>query len=149
MTALLYSLDYHHWFMLGLLFLVLDGLTRNSLPMWLGLTALTVGLARLLLPLLGLHIGWWVQFGVAAALLPLFLFGWWWRDLRAPRHLPEELVGRRVRLDRPLRRGRGKLWLDGRRWPITGPELPAEAEVEIQAREGLAFRVEAVENTRP
>ncbi|GEM_PF-4533483 len=149
MTALLYSLDYHHWFMLGLLCLVLDGLTRNSLPMWLGLTALTVGLAQLLLPLAGLHTGWPAQLWMVAALLPCFLFGWWWRDLRAPRHLPAELVGRRARLDKPLRRGRGKLWLDGRRWPVTGADLPAGTEVEIQARQGLAFRVEAVENTRP
>ena len=109
MTALLYSLDYHHWLMLGLLCLVLDGLTRNSLPMWLGLTALTVGLAQLLLPLGGLHPGWQAQLWMAAALLPFFLFGWWWRDLRAPRHLPAGLVGRRARLDQPVRRGRGKL----------------------------------------
>jgi len=149
MTAFLYSLDYHHWFMLGLLGLVVDGLTRNSLPMWLALTALTVGVAQLLLPLAGLHTGWQAQFKLGGALLPLFLFGWWWRDLRTPRQLPEELVGHRARLDRPLRRGRGKLWLQGRRWPVTGPDLSAGTEVEIQARQGLAFRVEAVENTRP
>ncbi len=77
MTALLYSLDYHHWFMVGLLFLVVDGVTRNSLPLWLGLTALSVGLALLFLPLAGLHPGWLEQFWMAAGLLPLYLFGWW------------------------------------------------------------------------
>lgn len=149
MTALLYSLDYHHWFMVGLLFLVLDGVTRNSLPLWLGLTALSVGLALLFLPLLGLHFGWLEQLWLAVGLLPAYLFGWWWLDLRARRHLPEALVGRRGPLDKPLRRGRGRLWLDDRRWPVTGPELPAGTEVEIQAREELAYRVEPVENTRP
>lgn len=149
MTELLYSLDYHHWIMAGLFALVVDALTRNSLPMWLGLTALTEGLVILLLPLAGLYAGWWAQGILFAMLVPFFLAGWWFFDLRPPRHLPDAFVGRRARLDKPLRKGRGRLWLDGRRWPVTGPDLPAGTEVEIQTRQALAFRVQPVENTRP
>ena len=149
MTALLYSLDYHHWIMAGLILLVLDAVTRTSLPMWLGLAGIGLGLALLLLPLAGLHLDWRGQFGLLAALLPFAFFGWWFLDLRLSRRLPGHLLGRRARLEEPLRGGRGELWLDGRRWPITGPELPAGTEVEIQARQTLAFRVQAVENTRP
>lgn len=149
MTEILYSLDYHHWIMAGLFALVLDALTRNSLPMWLGLAALVVGVALLLLPLVGIHPGWQRQGQLFAAVAPLFLAGWWFFDLRPPRVLPDAYVGRRARLDKPLRGGRGRLWLDGRRWPVTGPDLPAGTEVEIQTRQALAFRVQPVENTRP
>lgn len=149
MTALLYSLDYHHWIMAGLLFLVLDAITRTSLPMWLGLAALADGLAVLLLPLAGVAMGWRAQFGVFAGLLPLVLIGWWWFDLRLPRRLPAHLIGQRVRLEQPLHNGRGEVRIDGRHWPVRGPELPAGTEVEISDRQALAFRVQAVENTRP
>jgi hypothetical protein len=149
MTALLYSLDYHHWIMVGLFCLVLDAVTRSSAPMWLGLAALVEGFGVLLAPLGGIHPGWQTQLVSFAMILPFSLLGWWWLDLRLPRHLPAHLVGRRVRLEQPLHDGRGELRIDGRHWPVRGPDLPAGTEVEISARGPLAFRVQAVENTRP
>lgn len=144
MTALLFELAYYHWIMAGLICLVLDGFLRISVLMWLGLAAVLEGVLLLVLPLWGLYLAWSEQGLLFLALLPFFLYAWWRYDF-----LPGALLGRRARLESPLRDGRGHVRLDERRWPVTGPDLPAGTEVEIRSRSPVAFRVQAVDNTRP
>lgn len=144
MTALLFELAYYHWIMAGLICLVLDGFLRISVLMWLGLAAVLEGVLLLVLPLWGLYLGWSEQLLLLLALLPLFLYAWWRYDF-----LPGTLLGRHARLAAPLRGGRGDIRLGERRWPVTGPDLPAGTQVEIRGRSLVAFRVQAVDNTRP
>lgn len=153
MTDLLFALGYHHWLIAGLLLLILDGFTRDSLPMWLGFTAVAMGVALLLLPWFGVHLAWTGQLLVAAPLLVLALYAWRRYEHGHPEHrrprLPAELVGREGMLVTALCDGRGEVRVEGTVWPATGPDLPVNTPVIIRAVTAVAFRVEAADNTRP
>lgn len=152
MTELLYALGYHHFLIAALVLLILDGLTRNTLPMWLGFVAALEGLALLVLPWFGIHLAWNGQLLLALVLLVPALYAWR-RYERGPAGvnagLPVDLVGREGRLVTPIREGVGEIRVEGTTWPVTGPELAEGARVRITGVTTVAFRVEAADNTRP
>ena len=67
MIEWLFGLDYYHWILFGLVLLIAEVFVGGSFLMWIGFSALVLGLLLLLLPLVGIHLGWeWqlVLFGI-------------------------------------------------------------------------------------
>lgn len=150
----LYSLDYHHWILLGLLLLVLEVFVGGSLLMWNGLSAICVGLLVLLLPLLGIHPGWELQlilFGIGG-LAALYA---WRRYVREPAPADAPALNRRganhvgkvVVLAEPIQNGTGYVYLDDTRWAVNGPELPVGTRVRLLSLDDMVFRVEQADNS--
>lgn len=149
----LYTLDYHHWILLGLLLLVLEVFVGGSLLMWNGLSAICVGILVLLLPLFGIYPGWEMQltmFGVGG-LAALYA---WRRYVRDPVAADAPALNRRgashvgevVKLDEAIENGTGYIHLDDTRWTVRGPDLPTGSRIRLVALNDMVFQAEPVDN---
>ena len=56
----------------------------------------------------------------------------------------EQYIGRRVTLSEAIEQGVGKVRMDDSHWKVTGPDLPAGAEVRITGANGAVLTVEQV-----
>jgi membrane protein implicated in regulation of membrane protease activity len=145
MWTLLLSLGSWNWFIAGAILLVLEVLAPGTFMLWLGLSALLVGL-------ISLAVDWaWqyqlVAFAVfAGAAIPL------WRQLgaraKAPTDQPflnrraDAFIGRIFTLEKPIIDGSGTVGIDDTVWRITGPDCPSGSRVKVAAVHGATLRVE-------
>jgi inner membrane protein len=59
-----------------------------------------------------------------------------------------QCVGQRGALALPIVNGRGRIQLGDGSWPVTGPDLPAGATVEVIGADGTLLRVQPVAEVR-
>ena len=146
----LYGLDYYHWILFGLMLLIAEIFIGGSFMMWIGFSALLIGFALLLLPLLGIHLSWqWqlVLFGIGAV-VALYL---WRRYVKDEEGLDSGLnqrgsdwVGKVVPLKEAIVNGQGRIVIYDTHWRVTGPDLPAGTQVRLLSLENMVYTVEAV-----
>lgn len=153
MIEWLYSLDFYHWILFGLVLLVAEVFVGGSFMMWMGFSAILVGLLLLLLPLAGIHMDWeWqlIIFG-GGALVALYL----WRryvteepQTEAPglNQRGSDLVGRVVPLKDAIHHGTGIVVIHDTHWKVSGPDLPAGTMVKLLALNDQVFTVTPVDD---
>lgn len=139
----LLGLDYHHWLLAGLVILVLELVVRQWLLFWTGMAAALTGLLVLLLPLAGVHLAWGAQIAVFVGFALIFPVLRGINVLLATGEQPR--VGEEYQLESDLKNRRGYILFNDRRWPVSGPDLPAGTRVRISARALLTFEVEPTE----
>jgi membrane protein implicated in regulation of membrane protease activity len=135
------------WVVGGLILLGIELVVPGGVLVWLGLSAIVVGLATLLLPL-----GWPVQWLLYGVLSIVSLVAWM-RYARARGeaesdrpHLnqrAEQLVGRHALLKDAIENGFGRIELGDSVWRVAGPDLPQGAVVVVVGYDGAVLRVEA------
>lgn len=141
--TLMDQLLYWHWLLAGLGLLILEMFTPSGFVLlWMGLSAVLVGLLATFLP--------WqaelVLFSVLSIVLVLAFKRL--RPAPGPTDAPtlnrrgESYVGRVFTLNDPIVNGIGKLHVDDSQWRIAGPELPAGSQVRVTQAEGATLRVE-------
>ncbi|MGK9173990.1 NfeD family protein [Yokenella regensburgei] len=147
MIALLFEHAWIFWLSLGGLLLAAEMLGGNGYLLWSGVAAVITGLLVWVVPL-----GWEWQ-GVLFALLTLAAAWLWWlwlskrvRDQKpadaALNQRGQQLVGRRFTLDNALVNGRGHMRVGDSSWPVSASnDLPAGANVEVVAVEGITLRI--------
>jgi hypothetical protein len=148
MIEWLYDLDFHHWILLGLLLLVIEVFIGGGLFMWLGFSAVALGLLVLLGPLVGIHLSWQWQLGLfgLGALLALYA---WRRYLRDPLSAGRAgLVGKVATLETDLHDGVGFVSVYDMRWRVTGPDLHAGTRVRLVSMDDTTFTVEPVDQDK-
>lgn len=147
MSALLTSLVYWHWFILGVVLMAAEALLPGSFLIWFGAGALATGILVFLAPALPWQAQW-----VAFAVISLASIVWWRRHggrfARQPSHptLNQRgagYVGRRFTLAEAIVDGVGRLHVDDTMWRIEGADLPAGATVIVIGVDGNALRVAA------
>jgi membrane protein implicated in regulation of membrane protease activity len=145
MGTLIASLGAWNWFIAGGLLLIVEIIAPGTFMLWLGLSALLVGLISL-----AVDWPWQAQFVAFAAfsvgMIPL------WRRLAARVGAPNDqpflnrrahaFVGRIFTLDKPIIDGRGTMAIDDSIWRISGPDCPAGSRVKVTQVEGGSLRVE-------
>ncbi|MDF1821022.1 MAG: NfeD family protein [Alcanivoracaceae bacterium] len=152
MIEWLYDLDFHHWILLGLLLLVIEVFIGGGFFMWIGFSAVALGLLVLMGPLVGIHLSWQWQlslFGLGA-LLALYA---WRRYVRDPvsaegaglNRRGADLVGKVTTLKTDLRNGQGYVSVYDTRWRVTGPDLDAGTRVRLVSMDDMTFTVEPVD----
>ena len=135
---------YWHWWVAGLGFLTLEAFLPGAIFLWMGISALVVGVLALLAPALG----WQVEFAVFAVLSIVSVFAW--RKYRpqissdqpALNRRGESYVGRQFTLEQAIVNGTGKVRVDDSQWRITGPDLPVGARVRVTRADGATLHVE-------
>jgi membrane protein implicated in regulation of membrane protease activity len=135
-----------NWFILAAVLLVLEMLAPGAFMLWLGLSAILVGLISL-----AVEWSWQAQliaFGVfAVASLPAWRH--FARKVEAPSESPflnrraQGYVGRVFTLDKPIVDGVGTIRIDDTIWRVTGPDCPAGSRVKIAHADGVNLLVEA------
>lgn len=147
MSALLTSLVFWHWFILGVVLMAAEALLPGSFLIWFGVGALATGSLLFLLPTLPWQAQW-----IAFAVISLASIVAWRRHggrlARDDSHPTlnqrgAQYVGRRFTLQEAIVDGVGRLHVDDTMWRIEGVDLPAGAAIMVIGVDGNALRVAA------
>jgi len=143
---MLEHLTYWHWFIFGLLLLILELMVPGAFFLSMGVAAGGVGVLLWLLPALR----WEYQFlifGVLSVVTVLF-----WRRYMSDRpqvsdqpylnRRGEQYIGRSFTLEEAMVNGSGKIRVDDSTWKIYGQDRPAGAQVTITGVDGVVLLVE-------
>ena len=142
-----------NWFILGAALLVVEILAPGVYLLWLGIAAILTGLLSFLLSNSGIW-GWQAQVLVFLALSVICVLigrrvfptsGSEDTDEPLLNQRERQLVGRTATLEEPIREGHGRIRLGDTLWRVTGPELPAGAQVRVTDAAGGRLTVVAVE----
>jgi hypothetical protein len=139
MLDYLITLGGWNWFILGALLLLIEVIAPGTFMLWLGLSAVVVGLISLV-------VDWAWQFQLATfALLAIASIILWWRlspRKDEPREQPflnrraEGFVGRVFTLEKPIVDGSGTVKIGDTFWMVRGPDTPAGARVRVTDADG-------------
>lgn len=144
------TIVYWHWWALAGVFFVLELLSMSFFFLWLGASALGVGIILLIVP----DISWEIQFMLWAAIAVVDIFVWRMYKAKNPSvnksdepHLNkrgDQYVGRVFTLDAPIVNGFGKVKVDDSTWKVECSEdLTAGAKVTVTTVDGTVLQVEA------
>jgi len=145
MWTYIFTPGYWDWFIAAAVLLMLEVLAPGTFMLWLGVSAVLVGLISL-----GIDWAWEYQllafaaFSIAA--IPL------WRSLgaraKAATDQPflnrraDAFVGRVFTLEKPIVGGNGTIGIGDTVWRISGPDCPSGSKVKVAAVDGATLRVE-------
>jgi hypothetical protein len=137
---------YWHWWVLGLLLLVVEMLSPTGFfLLWIGAAAVLVGALAWLAPALG----WEVEVMLFGVLSVASFFAWKrLRPVPTPSDQPalnrrgQSYVGRTFTLTAPIVNGVGKLHVDDSQWRISGPDAGAGTQVKVVAVDGATLKVD-------
>lgn len=137
-----------HWWVLGLVLLVLEIFIPGTVLLWFGVAALIVGTLSAVLPM-----PWQLEVLLFAALgvASLLAFRTWYRQhperIQGPplNQRAQSLIGQVYTLQQSIENGRGKLQIGDAYWSVRGPDLPAGTRVRVVAVEDMVLSVEAVQ----
>ncbi len=141
------SLGSWNWFIAAAAFLFIEVLAPGIFMLWLGLSAILVGI-------ISLAVVWsWQAQLIAFAFFALVSVPAWrhfGRTAAPPLDNPflnrraEGYVGRVFTLERPIVDGVGAVRIDDTVWRVRGPDCPAGSRVRIARCDGANLLVEAV-----
>jgi inner membrane protein len=139
-------LGHWNWFILAALLFLIEVLAPGSFMMWLGLSAILIGL-------ISLAVDWsWQAQLIAFAVFAIAAIPAWRHFARKVEPLvdrpflnrrAEGYVGRVFTLDKPIVDGVGTVHIDDTVWRISGPDCPAGSRVKIARADGANLLVEA------
>ena len=145
MMSTITSLGIWNWFIVGGILLAIEVLAPGTFMLWLGLSALLVGI-------ISLFIDWpWQMQFVAFAVFAIASIPIWHRVGRrtmAPVDQPflnrrsEAFVGQVFTLDKPIVNGSGTVRVGDTVWRVTGPDSPAGSRVKVTRADGATLYVE-------
>jgi membrane protein implicated in regulation of membrane protease activity len=145
MMSTITSLGIWNWFIVGGILLAIEVLAPGTFMLWLGLSALLVGI-------ISLFIDWpWQMQFVAFAVFAIASIPIWHRvgrRIAAPVDQPflnrrsEAFVGQVFTLDKPILNGSGTVRVGDTVWRVTGPDTPAGSRVKVTRADGATLYVE-------
>jgi membrane protein implicated in regulation of membrane protease activity len=153
MMEFLASLTMWHWLVAAAIFFVLELLAPGAFMLWLGLSALLVGVISLVLSSLGRLDLWpWQYQLIAFAVFTVLSIPLWRRvaarvgkvnDQPFLNRRADAFVGREFTLEKPIVAGNGTVRIDDTIWRVAGPDLPGGSRVKIVRADAATLVVEA------
>jgi inner membrane protein len=129
-----------NWFIVGGILLGIELIAPGTFMLWLGLSALLVGLISLVVVW-----PWQFQF-IAFAIFAILSIPIWWRvggrRMEAPADQPflnrrsEAFVGQTYTLDKPIVNGSGGVRIGDTVWRVAGPDTPAGTRIKVTRADG-------------
>lgn len=141
-----YQPDFWHWWILALALIIAEILLPGTFFLWMGISALVLGLVAWLVPALG----WESQVMLFAILSLVSIVGWrlWQRrhpdvtDHPTLNRRGEQYIGRVFVLETPIDNGFGKVRVGDSLWRVEGDDAPAGARVRVKDVDGVVLVVE-------
>jgi hypothetical protein len=138
---------YWHWWVLGVVLIILEAFSPGVFFIWMGVAAALVGLVMLLFP----DLGWEYQLllfalaSVASVVLWRLLLDRHPTATDQPRlnRRGEQYVGRTFTLDEPMINGLGKIRVDDSTWKVEGEDCAAGTRVRVVGVDGVVLKVES------
>lgn len=139
------QLQHWHWWVLGVVLLILEVTAPAVFFLWMGAAAGLVGLLLLLFP----EMGWQAQV-VWFSVLSVGSIGLWHGFLKQRPTFTDQprlnrrgsnYIGRIFTLDEPIVNGVGRLRVDDTMWKVGGPDTPAGDRVKVTGVDGVVLQV--------
>ena len=140
--------DVFAWAAVALLLFAAETMAPGAFMLWLGFAAVAVFLGVLLVP--GIPVLAQVAAFIVLGFVSIQVYRTWFRgrerqsDQPALNRRTAALVGRVVTLERGIVQGRGRVQIADAYWDVTGPDLPAGAQVRIVGGDAMNLHVESV-----
>lgn len=139
-----------HWFTLGLVLMILELFVGSFFLLWIGITALVVGLIRWFIPDLSGE-AQAIIFAVGAVGAVLITRKYAKASVTqqktgepALNRRAEQYVGREFTLETPIVNGRGKICAGDTSWLIEGVDMPAGTIIQVVGASGVILKVKKV-----
>ena len=149
MFDLLMTLGAWNWVVLGFVLLLLELIFPGVFFVWFGLGALLTALVSLLFYHLPWVASWEVEvifFLIFSIIMVLIGRNFFRRDRETDEPLlnrrTDQIIGKRVVLEEPVRDGKGRIRVDDTIWRIKGPDLPEGTEIKVIAFDNGVFTIE-------
>ncbi len=144
--AFLEQAEFWHWWIAGVVFLVIETFAPGAIFLWMGVAAGIVGLILLIFS----GLAWEFQFLIFAVFTVVSAVGWRAYQRRHPTESDrpalnrrgEQYVGRTFTLEEAIVNGLGKIHVDDSTWKIEGEDLPAGTKVRVTGADGTVLKVE-------
>ena len=141
-------MEYWHWWVFGIVLIILELFVSGFFFMWLGIAAGVVGLLMWLMP----DIKWEYQWLIFALFSVVSIFLW---RIFAGKHpvesdhptlnrRGEQYVGRHFTLAEPIANGIGKIKVDDSMWKIAGDDCPVGSKIKVVEADGALLKVEVI-----
>ncbi len=138
--------EFWHWWIAGIVFLVIETFAPGAIFLWMGVAAGIVGLILLIFS----GLAWEFQFLIFAVFTVVSAVGWRAYQRRHPTESDrpalnrrgEQYVGRTFTLEEAIVNGLGKIHVDDSTWKIEGEDLPAGTKVRVTGADGTVLKVE-------
>jgi membrane protein implicated in regulation of membrane protease activity len=149
MIELLEQMNLWHWLAFGLGLLLLELLGTAGYLLWVGLSAMLVGLCVSFLP-----IGWQLQW-IAFASFSLMTTWLWWRYQHNKDQVDDEssllnkrdlqMIGKTARIDEAVQQGKCRIKIGDTTWTAeTNKDLEANTLVKVVKVTGIVLTIEPV-----
>ena len=140
------TLLFWHWWLLGLVLVVIEMVAPGFFLLWIGLAAGVTGLVLFIVP----GMGWQVQFVLFGVLALASVAAARYYVRRNPIRSEDATLNRRgsqyvghvFNLDEAIVNGVGKVKVGDGWWRAQGPDLPAGARVKVVGVDGNMLKVE-------
>ncbi|GAA5004843.1 NfeD family protein [Pseudoluteimonas lycopersici] len=139
--------DVFAWAAIALLLFAAEAMAPGAFMLWLGFAAVVVFAIVLLFS--GIPVLAQAAIFVVLSFVSIQVYRRWFRKREKPSDQPAlnrrtaALVGRVVPLERAIVDGYGRVQIADAFWEVTGPQLPAGAQVRVTGADGMTLRVEA------
>jgi len=143
------ALTHWHWWILAVLFVVLEVFTPGTFFLFMGIAAAVIGGVAFVAP----GMGWEYQvLGFAVLSVVTTVLGRNYLKKR-PIHTDRptlnrrgaQYIGRTFTLDEPIVNGLGKIRVDDSTWKISGSDCAAGSRVKVTGVDGTVLQVEVIQ----
>jgi len=148
--VILEQLNFWHWWVLGIILIILELFLPGVFFLWMGIAAGLVGLILAVAP----SIMWQYQLILFAVVSVVSIVVWRSYLNRHPAQSDqptlnkrgEQYVGRVFTLVEPIVNGSGKIKVDDSMWKIEGEDCSAGSKVKVSRTEGAVLKVDIIHN---
>ena len=149
MMGLLDQVEFWHWWVLGVVLLILEVFAPGAFFLWLAIAAGVLGLLVMAMP----SMAWDMQLLVFAVLsVAAVVLGRLWlrrhpivTDRPTLNRRGDQYVGRVFTLDEPVINGFGKIRVDDTTWKIRGDDCAAGTRVRVVGVDGTTLVVDTAD----
>jgi len=147
-ATFLEQISYWHWFILGCVLVVLEVLAPGVIFVWLGVSAVIMGVVSLIAP----ELTWEHEFLIFTVLSVVSVFAGRALIRRRPTSTDhpllnrrgEQYVGRVFKLEEAIVNSSGKVRIDDTIWKVSGEDLAAGTDVKVTGAKGVILQVKTV-----
>jgi len=148
--VILEQLDFWHWWVIGIILIILELFAPGAFFLWMGIAAGLVGLILVVAP----EMTWQYQFIVFAVVSVVSIVVWRNYLKKHPTETDrptlnmrgEQYVSRTFTLTEPVVNGVGKIKVDDTMWKIEGADCDTGTKVKVVKTDGAVLIVEVVSN---
>lgn len=146
MNEFMQSLDFWHWWVLGILLVILEMFSPGVFMLWMGIAAFIVGIIVWAEP--GILWEWQLLIFALLSLLSIALARIVLKRHPIESEQPllnrrgEQYVGRVFTLEEPIVNNNGKIRVDDSTWKVRGDDCEAGANVKVTGVDGVVLLVE-------